>query len=328
MLTDPSTAGSRGRCFYHSFPRPRPNEPTGGLLNRGWTILKSMRELGIVLAPEMVEWHSPVSLGPPNPTRVKQRRISFTELAPSELDRHSERFGPFALEFNIDALRRLGALPVIYMPQAIADNPLSLLGPIIVGHLDLIRESLEALKTLDSPNDPSWLAQKRATHINDNAVVRLGQSADSSEILWKHVAPVLDYLKLNNVPVGAMLGATSLLQPLFYPTDNIHEDNELGYYRQREWRITGDYHLNGKSVSRELSDEEKKNLLGIDKSFWSGQTHAAWQDHRVDEARVLLQPEDLFQSASRIIVPDAMECRARREFGERVVKASDLSDSP
>ena len=38
-----------------------------------------------------------------------------------------------------------------------------------------------------------------------------------------------------------MMGALSIAQALFYPTDDNHHDHELGYYRQREWRITADY---------------------------------------------------------------------------------------
>ena len=96
------------RFFYHSFPRTRQGETPSETASRGWAILRSMKELGLILAPEVVEWHTPVSLGTPSPIQVLQRRICFTELSLQELSQHSMRFGPFALEFDTVALRRFG----------------------------------------------------------------------------------------------------------------------------------------------------------------------------------------------------------------------------
>ena len=89
------------------------------MFERGWNILRAIRRTGLVLAPELVEWTAPVSIGNPTPIRLLQQRICFTELQPHELPAHSERFGPFAIEFDVTALRRAGALPVVYMPQAL-----------------------------------------------------------------------------------------------------------------------------------------------------------------------------------------------------------------
>ena len=88
-----------------------------------------------MLAPEIVEWHIPpgLSIGVASPLRLFQQRICFTELSPDELTNHSETFGPFAMEFDIGALRRAGALPVIYMPQALSENDhLALIGLFVV----------------------------------------------------------------------------------------------------------------------------------------------------------------------------------------------------
>ena len=63
------------RFFYHSFPRPRQGETQSATASRGWDILQPMKKLGLILAPEVVEWHTPVSLGTPEPIQVLQRRI-------------------------------------------------------------------------------------------------------------------------------------------------------------------------------------------------------------------------------------------------------------
>ena len=44
------------RFFYHSFPRPRAEEDASSTPERGLQILAYMKEVGLVLAPEVVQW--------------------------------------------------------------------------------------------------------------------------------------------------------------------------------------------------------------------------------------------------------------------------------
>ena len=76
---------SESRFFYHSFPRPRPGESDGETADRGWAILQTMQKLGLILAPEIVEWHTPVSLGTPSPIRMAHTRQSWYTLTHSNL---------------------------------------------------------------------------------------------------------------------------------------------------------------------------------------------------------------------------------------------------
>ena len=132
--------------LYHSFPRPRAGEPRRELLARGWGILRAIQRTGLILAPEVVEWTTRVSIGSPSPIQILQQRICFTELHRSELPAHAERFGPYAIEFDVTALRCAGALPVIYMPQALSEHDyLALLGPFIVSQLGHIEHTLRTL---------------------------------------------------------------------------------------------------------------------------------------------------------------------------------------
>ena len=107
----------QNRNFYHNFPRIRPGYDHEKILKDGLKILKSIQKIGLVLAPELVEWKQVLVDGNTRSTIVRQNRISFTELSSGEIGEHGEKFGPFSLEFEIETLRRLGALPVIYMPQ-------------------------------------------------------------------------------------------------------------------------------------------------------------------------------------------------------------------
>lgn len=108
-------AATQARFFYHSFPRRGKN--TDKEIEKACKILALIRDEGLLLTPEITKWqysHADGSL--PRKQEIFQRRISFTELAPRELPRHADEFGHFALEFKIDVLRGLGAVPVFYIP--------------------------------------------------------------------------------------------------------------------------------------------------------------------------------------------------------------------
>ena len=312
------------RFFYHSFPRRRECETRSETANRGWGILQSIKNRGLILAPEVVKWHTPVSLGTPNPIQLLQQRICFTELSPQELPEHSERFGPFALEFDATALRRLGALPVIYMPQALSEkDPLALLGPFVVGHLGQIQGTLESLRDLQSL-DAKTVAKDYVVPLNN--VDQSGSTVQTFHVPWKAIKDILRFISFERAPFSAMLGVTSIAQALFYPTDDEHHDQQLGYYRQREWRITADYFVNGLPRGRNLHDDEKELLLRLDNPFWANSTLPGAPNRRIDEAVALAQPEpeEFLRKVNRIIVPDDFADKARVIFGDRVATMSQL----
>jgi hypothetical protein len=101
------------RKFFHSFPRPRPSDTPETLNARALAILRLVKEIGLIVAPE-------IQGGTHRSIKYDQLRICFTEFHESELRQHAQRFGPFALEFEIGRLRQMGALPVIYMPQPVS----------------------------------------------------------------------------------------------------------------------------------------------------------------------------------------------------------------
>ncbi|MGH7434236.1 MAG: hypothetical protein ACRENE_01010, partial [Polyangiaceae bacterium] len=93
------------------------------MITRGIRMLRAMRSIGLVLAPEHITWRQPLVDGTERLTELVQVRACFTELSRRELREHARRFGPFSLEFEIETLRQLGALPVIYVPQTLPDDP-------------------------------------------------------------------------------------------------------------------------------------------------------------------------------------------------------------
>lgn len=302
------------RYFYHSFPRPRDGEPHGCRLSRGLALLRSIKQSGLILAPEIVEWHTPVSIGSPSPTRLLQQRICFTELSRDELNEHSSRFGSFAIEFDIAELRRAGALPVMYIPQALSKSDhLAIIGPFVVSHLNHIMHTIEKINSIGQYRDLNYIKKRHGvTEIPEDCEFNLrnvdssGNTAQEFKVPWQFLRDFMDYLGFENAPFDAMRGAVSIAQSLFYPTDNRHIDEVLGYYRQREWRITAGYSVNGVPRGRSLAQEEKQALRDADEQFWNRQLgDANGSFSRLDKAVVLSEPNPrkLRKMMSRLIVP-------------------------
>ena len=324
------------RYFYHSFPRPRNGESNGETVQRGWAILQSIRRLGLILAPEIVEWETLGSDGSPSPTELLQRRICFTELSTKELGEHSKRFGPFALEFDNMALRRAGALPVIYMPQALSEqDPLALLGPFTVSHLKHTEHMLTVLNKLDRfrETDTNHLNRPDAPPIAEDCMFTLRNGDESRGTLqkfhvpWSAIRDLLRFISFENAPLATMIGALSIAQSLFYPTDDAHEDGPLGYYRQREWRITADYSVNGNPRGRNLDEKEKKDLVDIDSNFWNRELNFSNETFfRVDRAVALFQPDpqEFLGMATRLIVPREVIHEARQLVGDLITEVDQM----
>ena len=324
------------RYFYHSFPRPRKCESYGETVQRGWAILQSIKRLGLILAPEIVEWETLGSDGSPSPTQLLQRRICFTELSTYELGEHSKSFGPFALEFDIMALRRAGALPVIYMPQALSEqDPLALLGPFTVSHLKHTEHTLTTLNKLDQFRELDTIQQIRpdAPPIAEDCMFTLRNGDESRGTLqefkvpWSALRDLLRFISFESAPLNSMIGALSIAQSLFYPTDDAHEDGPLGNYRQREWRITADYWVNGNPRARNLGEKEKKDLVETDGTFWNRELNFSNETFpRVDRAVALFQPDpqELFGMATRLIVPSEVIHEARQLVGDFLTEVYQL----
>jgi hypothetical protein len=124
-----------------------------------------------------------------------------------------------------------------------------------------------------------------------------------------------------NAPFELMVGILSLTQNLFYPTDDERHDDQLAYYRQREWRITAGMRVGGVQHGHLATDADKKRLLEIDPKFWSKEeTDKDGTFRRVDQAYVI----DTFDGApiaeviERLIVPAECGSEAADLFGDKV----------
>jgi hypothetical protein len=282
------------RFFFHSFARGKKGEGSDETFERSLRILKFMTEVGLVLAPELVKW----THGNGNTTDILQVRACFTELSVSELPRHSEVFGPISLSFSCSDLRNVGIMPVIYSPQKTGASDLGGLGSFLVIAAYHTQHSISKLEELDELSTREGFLRKNNlpldTKVADDPIVNLvatqskGPGMIHREVASSSIRGVMDYMQYDSIPFTQCYSMLSMIMNLFYPTDNEHSSDELGYYRQREWRIIGaNAVVNDVYLGRDLSDHEKEMLLDIDRRFWSGGLMIRGQSiRRVDLAKV------------------------------------------
>lgn len=302
------------RHFYHSFPRVRPGDSREHTIQAGFKILKAIQQIGFVLAPEVVVWKQSLEDGHSRTITLRQRRICFTELARAEVEQHGKKFGPFSLELSVDSLRRLGGLPVIYMPQHLKDDErFSSVGSTVVAELHDVKYSISILQKL---------SQLRGT---DFAILENTDEQNNSVALYQvpieNIQKLLHFIGYRNAPFELMLGALTHMQSLFYPTDDDLHDKQLEYYRQREWRLVAGLFLRGKPQARLLTDSEKQVLLGIDERFWSKELSDGEDTfRRVDDAFVIetFDGRHITEAISTVLVPPEAYDEARNMFGEKV----------
>ncbi len=267
------------KYLYHSFPRRKQNETCEENLNRGKEILKLMCEVGLILAPETVRWEMQTKGNKKKRFETFQRRLCFTEIKENELDVHSKTFGPITLAFDLDKLRAVGALPVIYVPQYLesSENHFSNLGVSLIYSLIHTKSLIETLNDLKEQTDATKLTESTGLKVSEEAIAHLKRYKKNDEndfikssIPLVHIQNLNDHINFDTIPYNHSLGALEFITNLFYPTDNKHSAEILGYYNQREWRIVkGNFKTNDTSLDKPLTKKEKQKLLKIDKQFWS-----------------------------------------------------------
>ena len=308
------------RFLYHSFPRLHAGEREEILVPRGLAILSSLAATGFVFAPEIVTWRQKLADGS-RALQFRQKRICFTELDPDDLPEHARFFGPFSLEFDIEVLRHLGALPVAYIPQTIEGaNSASGVGATLVVQMFDAKSLLERLQFVKNAiaGDPN---EQQITLSNEDW--KTGTSDSEYKLPTKVLSDFINWLGYKNAPLPVLSNALHGMLSRMYPTDNERTDTALAYYQQREWRLIDDVAVGGVRQVRPLKADEKERLLAADKQFWEkglvleryGQSD--YRFRRIDAATVLVtsgsgSPLELARS---IIVPKPVMDEVKRLVG-------------
>jgi hypothetical protein len=318
------------RRFFHSFPRPKKNESPDATLARGLRILEVMKQVGLVLAPEVVNWD--VSLLGANSLSFLQRRASFTELSFSDLADHSAAFGPISLSFGIAALRDAGATPVIYVPQGTANSPVSLIATFCVNGAYHTKGVLSQLQQLKEVSDPELVSQRHKMPVSPEYELTLQNAAPDASIAAQYkvrasvIRDILQYIGFRNIPFDHSTAILGYFLNIFYPTDNAYRSDQLAYYRQREWRlVASDIGIKGRPIIRDLSGAEKARLEDIDPEFWLRELAVDGKNRRRVDLAVVYEPEpgwDFLKLVHEVLAPASAVDRIRTIVGDGVAVRS------
>jgi hypothetical protein len=316
------------RRFFHSFPRPKKGESEDATFERALKILAFMKEIGLVLAPELVEWDVSAVSGRAERHCILQRRACFTELGGTELGAHSATFGPIALSFAVSELRGAGATPVIYVPQGVEANALSQISIFCMRGIYHTQAVLRSLENLKDASDPVRLAAHLGMPVPPDLDLTLTNAGPTGEVVAEYgvsatdVHHVLQHVGFNNIPFDHSIGILSVFQNMFYPTDNEYAGETLGYYRQREWRlIAGDINFAGRPIGRKLSTIEVSRLREIDPSFWSREIVVEGVSYQRSALALVYDPVqnwNFFDLVQTIVVPIHRVAQVRAVVGDDV----------
>ena len=258
------------------------------------------------MVPEQIEWKQPHADGsPPRVLRILQRRVCFTELAPRELSEHAEKFGTFALEFDVDVIRRLGALPVFYVPDPsmqVADG--SGIGAALVAMALDARAVIARMTGLQEIFDgAATVAEKLkfSTSFTANPDCKQNVTLDTAE-----ARKLIAALGHGLTPLGGLNSGLGALLNFFYPADNRKGDGLLDYYRQREWRIACEFDVLGQKIVREVAPSEREQIVQIDSEFFAQTIDSdCGLVERLSKSLILpgLNGKRVIEMVRRVIVP-------------------------
>lgn len=310
----PSTTNRYTRYFYHCFPQWISSAELGvqPSYESALQILSLMFKWGLLLTPEEI-----VFRGEPyrdeedaQPIKILQRRLCLSELAEDELPNHAQLFGPVALEFDQPTLRRIGGMPVVYIPQPLSTYPehdhFALIGQTFVYRLFEIYQVIADLAEIHGHIQqlpPGDLSVTLAHPERDS-------KRDYPTDLLREFFENLTYRKQ---PLSQLSSALRLLGCFFYPTDSAsthrstEEESQLAYYREREWRVVSDLYFGGTPLDEELPyDARGEVAASIAGSF------SPYEGKRIDglsftDACKIVRSfrgEAIMNSVRRILVPE------------------------
>ncbi len=273
------------------------------MVSKGLAILKSIATSGLLLTPERTVWSEFRQDGTRSePIEVFQKRACFTELAPDELQAHGEQFGSFAIEFEIEKLRLLGAIPVFYLPAPGSEE--KALGGVAAAFVARMEETQRVLSRIADLQHLVATAPNKSEMIN---VTLNGKPAGTTRCTITGLEDILTILLHQTRPAEELLNAFRAIAGFFYPTEDMKYTGELAYYRQREWRIISAMVHRGREISSKLYESEASMLIDLDHDFFDRVIRFPSGEHRrIDQCMYLREVDGrpFLSWARRVIVPD------------------------
>ena len=313
--------------FYHCFPQWLGTSDIDELPGKKAALitLRLMFRWGLLLTPEKIEFPGEPFRDADRkpPVRIKQNRICFTELAEHEVPDHANAFGPIALEFGQRTLRKLGAMPVFYIPQAYSENPeedgLALVGQTFVYRLFETYQILSDLVEIE----------KEIRDLPRSKLVTLSHKelSESFHIHAQSLNDFFDYLTQGRQPLCEQASAINVLSCLFYPTDAkttpriCAGDTRLAYYREREWRILGNVLFANHPQDQRIPEEAANEIAAFVNNSYSPYEKKCIDGSKfVRHCNILAELDNIpvISHVRRILVPYSLKCDVQKladEYG-------------
>jgi Putative abortive phage resistance protein AbiGi, antitoxin len=311
-----SNKSQNPRYFYHCFPQwiGSSEQIIQPSYDTGLQILSGMFKWGLLLTPEEIVFSGESFQDEENgePIKIFQKRLCFTELSEEELPYHAQVFGPIALEFDQYTLRRMGGIPVIYIPQTLSDEPerdrLALVGQTFVYRLFEIYQLISDLADI----------QENIKGLPSNeTLVKLGHTKEDSHRTYpaEMLRNFLEGLTHKRQPLEQLASAIGTLSCFFYPTDASTsaietDDGRLAYYREREWRVVSGFYFGGIALDEELSVKAKAEIVAIiDNSFSPYEDNCISGDSFIHDCTLIRKfgDDSIMNSVRRILIPEELK---------------------
>ena len=219
-------------------------------------------------------------------------------------------------------------MPAIYVPQGVESSVLSQIGTICVRGAYHTKHVLRQLDDLKMQSDPAFVAKKTGKPISPTYDLNLENTNSAGDIVAQYTIPasniqnLLQYVSFSNIPFNHSVGVLNFFLNMFYPTDNEHTGDELGYYRQREWRlVAGEINLGDRPIARNLTASEIAKLQEIDHRFWTRNIEVDGVTHQRSDVALLYEPTDgwnFLELVEAIIVPESAIDRVIAIVGDKV----------
>lgn len=178
-------------------------------------------------------------------------------------------------------------------------------------------------------SDPEAVLAKHGHPLAPNAVLTLKNNDPTGKIVADYVVPaanvnaVMKHVGYRNIPFDHSIGMLTVFLNIFYPTDNMHTRELLGYYRQREWRLIGrGLHFNARPVARALTQAEMERLQTIDATFWKREvTVDGMRPPRSAIAQIYNPTENwnFFDLVRNVFAPRSVAKRVGEIVGDKLV---------
>jgi hypothetical protein len=266
--------------LVHSFPR---RVTVNEHREKIFRILDLFLKNGPLLVPEVIQIPAvPGNKYTQNKFEVLQRRFSLTLINESEIKSHMQQFGPISLVFDSENLLHSGVTPTLYYPNYCLGRESNEFGLSLLHHLRMILRLVQ---------DTSFIAG--INHDDYQKIINRKCNSHEYRSFRSSINTLFNIMEIDERQLVTMEGAIQSLSELLYPADRSSNEEEasFNYFRQREWRLLGNFVINGKQTTQKATQELRTELINIDYDFYNKNIKFQKSHFKlIDEVQTLREP--------------------------------------